>query len=156
MQENEANRATVDTIKPESKHSGGVREWLARRRVPHRETDSLLDAVSKFRGQVADTLDGRYQYLVAATATGKQAGRVHVSLHLTWSGLQLGEEQHDVLMRTFGQEFTSRVSHLREPHVQAHLMFVPASSYETGEFENFVQNYAEKESLAYCGLLIKP
>lgn len=156
VQENEANRATVDSDKPESKYSGGVREWLARRRVPRRETDSLLDAVSKFRGQVADSLDGHYQFLVAATATGKQAGRVHVSLHVTWDGLQLGDEQHDSLMRTLGQEFTSRVAHLREQHVVAHLMFVPVSSYERGEFESFVQNYAVKESLTYCGVLTKP
>lgn len=136
--------------------SEGIEGWLTRRRVPRREIDSLLDALSMFRGQVADSLDGRYQYLVAATATGKQAGRVHVTLHLTWEKLQLGKRPHDGFMETLGQVFTMRVSHLRWQHVKAHLMFVPASSYDRGEFESFVQNYAETESLAYCGLLTKP
>ena len=150
-QENEINQGIVDPDQAEPKSFQGIRKWLAIRRVPHREADSLLDGMSEFQDRVADSLDGHFPYQMVATATGRQAGRVHVSLHLTWEGLQLGEQQHDSLMRSLGQEFTSGVGHLQERHVKAHIMFVPASSYEGQGFEGFVQSYANKESLTYCG-----
>ncbi len=127
-----------------------IREWLKSRRVPKREVDILLLSISNFFDSGVAKLEGHH-FQMAASATGRLHGQVHINIHVTWENLQL-EEPHFRLMRELSEGFTAQVPSLPEKHVLAHLMWVPKASYRKGRFKGFVRDYAEKESLAFCGV----
>lgn len=122
-----------------------LNQALTARHVPANEILALGEAVHAFVRKRVPGPQKNCRPDVGVLVSKPELGRVHVTFLVTWPELALESPTHDRVMGSLSDAFTRTVSSLRQPHLRAHLEFVPGSALTDLTFEEYLSERARRD-----------